>query len=184
MTYTEVEQRAAGFEDQNSKALLIDGCINCIEQCDQILTTVSQDNFTDSAMGSSSIGAHVRHILDRFHCFFAGLAGASIDYDARKRDPQIEQNVEAATFALASVARRIVQLQDASLCNELISVKESVLPSSPAVEISSTLERELMGLITHSIHHLAIIALLAKSFGHQMGSDFGKAPSTIAYERS
>jgi len=184
MTHIEIEQRVAGSEEQNSKLLLIGGCINCIEQCDQILSVVSQENFVDDSKGSSSIGAHIRHILDRFHCFFAGLADASIDYDARKRDREIEKNLEAATFALASVARRIEQLKEPTLGNELICVKESVLPSSPAVEISSTVERELMGLITHSIHHLAIISLLAKSFGHQMGSDFGKAPSTIVYERS
>ena len=184
MTYTEIEQLVAGLEDQDSKSLLIGGCINCIAQCDQILSIISQENFTDDSNGSSSIGAHIRHFLDRFHCFFAGLAGASIDYDARKRDPEIEQNVEAATFALESVARRIEQLQHLPFCNELIGVKESVLSSSPPVEISSTLERELMGLITHSIHHLAIIAPLARSFGHQMDSDFGKAPSTIAYERA
>ena len=69
-------------------------------------------------------------------------------------------------------------------CSELIDVKEFVLLFSPAVEINSTLERKLMGLVTQSIHHLATIALLAKSFGHQMDSDFGKAPSTIVYERT
>lgn len=184
MTYTEIDQRAAGLEEQNSKSLLIGGCINCVDQCDLILSIVSQDNYIDGSNSSSSIGAHIRHILDRFHCFFAGQAGASIDYDARKRDQEIEHNLEAATFALASVARRIEQLGESSIGNELIVVKESVLPSSPAVEISSTVERELMGLITHSIHHLAIISLLAKSFGHQIDSDFGKAPSTIVYERS
>lgn len=184
MTHTEIEPRVEGFEEQNSKSLLIGGCINCVKQCDQILSIVTQEHFIDGAKGNSTIGAHVRHILDRFHCFFAGLADSSIDYDARKRDRQIEQNLEAATFALASVARRIEQLRDSSLGNEPISVKESVLPSSPAVEITSTVERELMGLITHSIHHLAIISLQAKSFGHQLDSDFGKAPSTIAYERA
>jgi hypothetical protein len=163
---------------------LIGGCTNCIAQCDQILSIISQDNFTDDSKGSSSISAHVRHILDRFHCFFAGLACASIDCDARKRDPKIEQNVEAATFVLESVARRIEQLWQLPFCNELIGVKEFVLPSGPEVEITSTLERELVGLITRSIHHLAITALLVKSFGHQLGSDFGKAPSTIVYERT
>lgn len=184
MTYIEIEQRVAGLEDQGSQSLLIAGCINCIKQCDQILSIVSQENYIDGSTSSSSIGAHIRHILDRFHCFLGGLADASIDYDARKRDPQIEQNLEAATFALTSVARRIEQLRGSPCGNALICVQESVLPSSPAVEISSTVERELMGLITHSIHHLAIIALLAKSFGHRMDSDFGKAPSTIAYERA
>lgn len=163
---------------------MIGGCTNCIAQCDQILSIISQDNFTDDSKGSSSISAHVRHILDRLHCFFVGLAGASIDYDARKRDPKIEQNVEVATFVQESVARRIEQLWQLPFCNELIGVKESVLSSGPEVEITSTLERELVGLITRSIHHLAIIALLVKPFGHQLGSDFGKAPSTIVYERT
>jgi len=184
MTQSDIEQRITGLEDQDSKSLLIGGCLNCIAQCDQILSIISQENFTDDSRGGSSIGAHTRHVLDRFHCFFAGLAGASIDYDARKRDPEIEQNVEAATFVLESVARRIEQLRHLPFCNELIGIKESVLPSSPPVEISSTFERELMSLITHSIHHLAIVALLAKSFGYQMDSDFGKAPSTIVYERA
>ena len=161
---------------------MIGGCTNCIAQCDQILSIISQDNFTDDSKGSSSISAHVRHILDRLHCFFVGLAGASIDYDARKRDPKIAQNVEVATFVQESVARRIEQLWQLPFCNELIGVKESVLSSGPEVEITSTLERELVGLITRSIHHLAIIALLVKLFGHQLGSDFGKAPSTIVYE--
>ena len=111
-----------------------------------------------------------------------------MDYDARKRDPEIEQNVEAeaeaAMFALGSVARRIERLHSLPFCSELIGVKESALSSSPAVEINSTLERELMGLIAHSIHHLAIIAMLARSFGHHLDSDFGKAPSTIVYERA
>ncbi len=184
MTHTEIEQRVAGFEEPNSKLLLVGGCMNCIEQCDQILSIVSQENYCDESKGSSSMGAHIRHILDRFHCFFAGLGDASIDYDARKRDREIEQNLEAATFALASVARKIEQMRTSVTSIELISVRESVLPSSPAVEIPSTVERELMGLITHSIHHLAIIALQAKSFGYQIDSDFGKAPSTIVYERA
>ena len=184
MTYTWIEQRVAGLEDQDSKSLLIGGSTNSIAQCKKILSIIYQENFTDDSNGRSSIGAHVQHILDRFYCFFVGLLEASIDYDARKRDPEIKQNVEAAMFALESVARRIEQLESLPFCSELIGVKEFVLPSSPAVEFNSTLERELMGLITHSIHHLAIIALLAKSFGHQMDSDFGKAPSTIVYERT
>jgi hypothetical protein len=108
---------------------LIGGCINCIVQCDQILSTVSQDNFTDDSAGSSSIGAHVRHVLDSFHCFFEGLADPSIDYGARKRDPQIEKNLEAATFVLASVARSIVHRRESPLCKELTLLKEFVLPA-------------------------------------------------------
>jgi len=184
MTYTENQQHPALRENEANQSLLIDGCLNCIAQCDQILSILSQEHYGHDVKGSSSIGAHIRHILDRFHCFFTGQADSSIDYDARKRDQEIEQNLEAARFALASVTRRIDRFREFQGYHEPVLVKESVLPSRPAVEISSTVERELMGLITHSIHHLAIIALLAKSYGHQVDKDFGKAPSTIVYERA
>ncbi len=184
MTHAKIENRVSKLEQDNSGALLVQGCSNCLGQCDQLLKIVSQSVYVDGSKGGSSIGAHVRHVLDRFHCFFSGLPAASINYDARKRDKEIEHNLEAATFSLATVARRIEQLDYMEFSAAQIRVKESVHPFSPVVEIPSTVQRELMGLITHSIHHLAIIALLAKSFGYQMGADFGKAPSTIVYERS
>ncbi len=184
MTQTKIEQQVTGQEAKDSQLLLIDGCINCIRQCDQVLRVVSQENYVDGSKGGASIGAHIRHILDRFHCFFTGLPDASIDYDARKRDREIEQSLGAASFAIATVSRRIERLGNQPIALEFIAVKEAVLPSCPAVEISSTLERELMGLITHSIHHLAIIVMIAKSFGYEIDEDFGKAPSTIAFERA
>ncbi|GJM13589.1 MAG: hypothetical protein DHS20C12_19920 [Pseudohongiella sp.] len=189
MTHTEIQPRVDQLAEQSSeslpsKALLLGGCVNCIDQCNHILGIVSQADYIDDARGSSSIGTHIRHILDRFHCFFLGLPEASIDYDSRKRDPEIEQSIEAALYALESVTKRVERLQQLPFLNESIAVRESALATHPAVEISSTLEREILGLITHSIHHLAIIGLLAKSLGHQVDCDFGKAPSTIAYERA
>ncbi len=184
MTHSKVEQRVAGLADPSSESLLIDGCIQCIEQCEQILGMVSQEVYVGTSRGSSSIAAHIRHILDRFNSFFFGLPAAAIDYDARKRDKEIEHNLEAACFALATIARRVEQFKQTPFAKDLITVKESVLPSCPAVEISSTVEREMMGLITHSIHHLAIIALQAKAFGYPLDDDFGKAASTLVYERA
>jgi hypothetical protein len=184
MTDTEVEHRVTGIDDQNSESLLISGCINCIAQCDQLLNVISQQDYIASTQGGASIGVHIRHLLDRFHSFFAGLPKAAIDYDERKRDKEIENNPDAAAFALASVLRRIEQLHRQSFADQQITVKEAVLCSSPGLETSSTVEREMLGLITHSIHHLAIIALLAKPFGYHVDSNFGKSPSNIAFERS
>ena len=64
-----------------------------------------------------------------------------------------------------------------------IEVRESVHHESPLAEIPSTFDREIMGLISHSSHHLAIIALIAKSLSFEIDDDFGKAPSTLASER-
>lgn len=161
---------------------LLAGCVRSIEQCGQLLRLISTESYVDSSKGSSSVGAHIRHILDRFHCFLAGMPAGSIDYDARKRDKSIENNLDVAAFALVSVSRRIESMVALDDLETAITVRESVHHQGPAVTMPSTVGRELMGLVTHSIHHLAIIALIVKSYGYEMDSDFGKAASTILYE--
>ena len=158
------------------------GCVRSIEQCGQLLRLISAESYVDSSRGMSSVGAHIRHILDRFHCFLAGMPAGSIDYDARKRDKSIEKNLDVATFALVSVRWRIETMAALDDLGNAITVRESVHHQGPAVTMPSTVGRELMGLVTHSIHHLAIIALIVKSYGYEMDSDFGKAASTILYE--
>ncbi len=106
-----------------------------------------------------------------------------MDYDARARDKSIETNLAAAQFAVVSVSRRIEGQELLTSLNKSIRVREAVYLRGASVEVDSSVERELMGLISHSIHHLAIIALVAKSFGYQLDQDFGKAPSTILFER-
>ncbi len=161
---------------------LLAGCVRSIEQCGQLLRLISTESYVDSSRGTSSVGAHIRHILDRFHCFLAGMPAGSIDYDARKRDKSIENNLDVAAFALVSVSRRIESMVAMDDLETAITVRESVHHQGPAVTMPSTVGRELMGLVTHSIHHLAIIALIVKSYGYEMDSDFGKAASTILYE--
>jgi len=163
-------------------AQLVDGCTHCITQCDVLLKLIKVEDFINSS-GGSSIGAHVRHVLDRFQCLFKGLPSGHIDYDARKRDHDLETNIEAAAFALASIGKRIETLGRDGFGAVPLHVQESVFHEGPSVTTASTLERELMGLITHTTHHLAIIALLIKPLGYVVDDDFGKAPSTILYER-
>lgn len=180
--------------DQNGQEQLVKGCRYCLTQCELLLKIVSAEDFA-LANNDASIGTHVRHVLDRFQCFFNGLATGHIDYDARKRDPAIATSLDAAAFALASIARRVEALAsdtgnnsvdissaDNNCAGNGLSVQESVHLPGPAVIVGSTVERELMGLITHTTHHLAIIAMLVKQMGYVVDKDFGKAPATIRYE--
>lgn len=173
-------------QDVSSSAgdLLLKGCLHCMQQCDDLVNSLSADDYANSYEGSSSIGSHVRHILDRFQSLFSGLPDVCVDYDVRKRDKAIESSTDSARFAIASVSRRIQELDLIELSGQSISVRETVYHRGDPIEISSTLQRELMGLVTHSIHHLAIISMLAKQCGHPLDQSFGKAPSTLVYERS
>ena len=162
---------------------LREGCHFCLDQCEQLLKVLSEEDYANSAE-MSSIGAHVRHILERFQCFLAGLNEGRIDYDARKRDHSLETNPEAAVFALTTVSRRIEELGLNEHAGQELNIRESVHPQLAPALASSSVEREMVSLISHSIHHLAIIAMLARPLGYQFDSDFGKAPSTIIYEQS
>jgi uncharacterized damage-inducible protein DinB len=173
-----------GADISSDASQLIHGCMYCVDQCDQLLRMISQSIYVNSTENSSSVGAHIRHILDRYQSFFNGIPEGVINYDARKQDKSIESNLEAANFALSSLSRRIEALDLAENLGRGVTVCESVHHERPSVSIPSTVDRELMELVNHSTHHLAIIALLVKPFGFIVGSDFGKAPSTIVHERS
>lgn len=163
---------------------LVEGCLRCIGQCGELLDRLPPEAYArPGADGASSIGAHLRHLLDRFHCFFAGLDGACVDYDDRRRDPAVEAGPDAARSALAAVARRLEGLDLAAVEREPMAVRETAHPLGPLVEASSTVGRELMGLVTHSTHHLAIMTAIARRQGFAVDRDIGKAPSTLIRER-
>ena len=160
---------------------LIDGCIDCVDQCGELLDGMPREVFASSGEGISSIGAHLRHIVDRYQCFFNGLGAGCIDYDDRKRGTSVETDVQAAAAALAATRDRFEEL-DPGACGAEIPVRELVHYHGEPTTATSTFDRELMGLITHSIHHLAIIAMIAHSTGFPVPPNLGKAPSTIAAE--
>ncbi|MBL4821344.1 MAG: DinB family protein [Gammaproteobacteria bacterium] len=161
---------------------LISACEKCIEQCDEVLEPIPESVFIRSFQSNSPIGSHVRHVIERFDCFFNGCSGGTINYDQRKRDRKLEQSLSNARAALAAIRRSLSQL--GSSRNTSLVVVESVNENCAPVAVDSTLERELMGLVSHTTHHLAIIGLLVKAQGYRLSADFGKAPSTLIYERN
>ena len=161
---------------------LIEGCISSIDQCLGVIHTATADIYQTSLQGNSSIGSHIRHIIDRFNCFIDGVAIGTVDYDQRNRDPSLELNRKAASDALAAIKEKLVT--DTSLFSNDLSVIESVDAGCDSVKVSSSIERELMGLVSHTIHHLAIIAMLLRTQGCDVGDVVGKAPSTLKFENS
>ncbi len=173
------ESRAgASAGSRASTARLMEGCLACVRQCDELLLGMPNEVFTARSGNDSSIGVHMRHIVDRYQCFFNGLETGCIDYDDRRRGTRVETEVRMAAGAIAETRGRFRQLGLDERGKE-IAVSELVHYDGGPTRVTSTLDRELMGLITHSIHHLAIIALLAGASGHPVPSNLGKAPSTI-----
>ena len=162
--------------------ILRTACCQCLDQCLEVVQELPEEAYRREQSTGSSIGTHMRHIIERISCVLEGLTGGRVDYDQRDRDITLETSPEAATLALRGIQRTLLILEVDS--GATLEVAETVHADSPVVAVPSTLDRELMSLVSHTVHHLAIISLLSTSAGYPLAIDIGKAPSTLLYERN
>ena len=126
-------------------------------------------------------GAHLRHVLEFYQCFLDGLEKSHIDYDARRRDENVENSRAAAASAILSIIRSLET--SAALRGQFI-VWVRMEDSDRGVRepfMESSISRELQVLSSHTIHHFALIAMTLRMHGVEMDPDFGMAPSTLRY---
>jgi len=132
-------------------------------------------------LATSTIGAHVRHVLDCCACLADGLAAKRVDYDRRRRDPSIETDPEAAARRLRELAERLAApaLADPGA----LEVRAEVPAGAPddACWTPSSVGRELTHVLSHTVHHYALIATLMRHFDVEPEEGFGVAPSTLLY---
>lgn len=134
-----------------------------------------------------SVGGHTRHILDHYCKLLNSLASnvLEIDYDSRERGTAVETNRQQAIDsirdninALRSLIPRVDILEHAVVTR---FIADGALRTE--AQAHSTVERELIFVGHHAVHHIAMIKLMLIQHGYSVSRDVGKAPSTIAYER-
>jgi hypothetical protein len=134
--------------------------------------------------GGSPVGAHFRHVFDHYQAFIDGLPALRVDYDARERDTRIEQDAARAGHTARKLAGSITDIATGDLDSPIqVSANLLVEGESTIDWTASTVQRELMYLLSHTVHHYAIIRLLAAQLGVTLDDEFGVAPSTLAYRR-
>lgn len=135
-------------------------------------------------LAHSGVGGHLRHVHDYYRCFLRGLGAGRVDYDNRERDERFESDLE---YALAGVEMTLERLQrlDANAGDLPLEVKMDAEPGEDegAIWSRSTLRRELRFLLSHTIHHYALIRLLLAAQGVECDESFGVAPSTLEHWR-
>lgn len=126
---------------------------------------------------SGSIGAHVRHCLDHVRALVSLTGAAEMSYDARLRGTTVETDPFAA---VEEIDRLCLELEDidARRMNDRIRLRSLAERNGPAVQLETTVGRELAFVIQHTIHHAAIIGVLLDQVGVRVARDFGYAPST------
>lgn len=164
---------------------LIEALIDVLQQEQKLLAELTDEVFGQPGTGAfeSSIGTHLRHNLDHFSSFFAGLRAGQIDYEQRRRDDRIAHSVD---HARAEVARQLVALQTLrEQPDQPIRVRAELDDGDEEARVwlDSSLGRELQFLLGHTVHHHAIMAILLSHQGIDLPAGFGVAPSTQRHER-
>lgn len=171
-------ERTGGVHQDLSRALL-----GCVEQIETVLAIFLDpgERGNDRLYDESRVGAHLRHILDHFANVLAGARGELIDYDRRTRGSAVERDPRCAQRALRVLRRELSELPQSA--TPVIVRTEIDCEVSRSVTVESTLERELIYLLNHSIHHLAYIKLTLVQHGFHLPDTVGLAPATASHER-
>lgn len=175
------------------------GNLVLLDQGLRLLEGLTDDQFGTPVGGRSPVGAQYRHVLEHYTCLLEGVEGGSVDYDSRAREEELERSVAAASARTREVAERVAALAQLPLSQplrvHLAACADSPDPSatvpeacddgdgtSPASEwYGSTLGRELLFVLSHTVHHFALIRFLLEAQDCTCEEDFGTAPSTIAH---
>jgi hypothetical protein len=144
-----------------------------------VLVRLGQQSYTHfNIKGRASVGQHVRHTLEFYQCLFE--ANGVVNYDKRRRDILIESSPDHAVAILNGLITIIEEVESGSplqLHAEMPSVAEQPLV------VGSSLSRELLYVLEHSIHHMALIRILImdQDPDFELDDSFGVAYSTLAY---
>jgi hypothetical protein len=150
-----------------------------LDELDSLLSEVAPDVYCArfATNVSGTIGEHVRHCLDHVSALVAADPSTTLSYDRRHRGTAVETDPAEALLQILQLKSALEAWSTRSL-DEPIRVASMISPSGDAVTGWSTLARELAFVVSHTIHHQAIIGVLLAIHGHAVAERFGHSPST------
>ncbi len=155
--------------------------LRLLEQGRELIATLPDPAFAPSGAAGKPVGPHFRHVFEHYSCFLDGLADDRIDYDSRAREAGLENSRVIAGERIRELVAGLAALDGSDLDRAVQARLESGLGGDDEQWSQTTLRRELHFLLSHTVHHYALIGLLLTQHGIDSGSEFGVAPSTLKY---
>ncbi len=138
---------------------------------------LSTEIFTFSSPGHSSVGAHMRHILNFFECMLDGVASGDINFIARNRNKKFETSKKDCLQYLNSLMDK---LNTVNLSEEYTFKITDDLGFGEQVTVWN-FDALLGFLVSHTTHHFALIASTLAVQDFDLGLlpvGFGMNPTT------
>jgi len=134
-------------------------------------------------LSGNSVGKHMRHIIEFFDLLVNHFEDATLNYDNRRHDAELEANPAALDDKIGTIKDKLSSL---TYDKDIWLEASYNTHSSDPEQIKSSFKRELAYNIEHAVHHMAIIkiAVLAIFPKIELPENFGVAYSTIRYKQS
>ena len=156
--------------------------VTVLRQLADVIRAMSDEQYRRMPVGvvSSNVGGHVRHCLDHVEALLAGIEEGELSYDHRRRGTEVETSRDAALDVIRRQERQMLAFPPHSERRPL-RLSAMVSSSLPPTEVQTTVGRELAFVLSHTVHHNALIAVMALTLGVPVPDRFGYAPSTITH---
>lgn len=131
-------------------------------------------------LSSSTVGQHVRHIIEMFQCLETGYETGVVNYENRKRDRAVETNSELALSLLQEILGGLSKPDKPLLLEGAYDEEASSLMQFP-----TNYYREIVYNLEHTIHHMALIRVGLKELkGLDMPASYGVASATVKHRKA
>ncbi|REE82208.1 DinB family protein [Lutibacter oceani] len=144
----------------------------------QLLQYISDEDYSNTSIAPyySSIGSHMRHILDVFDCIFEGLPVNEINLINRKRNLQSENYTKYGLEYFNETLLKLNSLKNQDF-NKIIKVSDDL--GLGIITANYTLAGVLIQAHSHAIHHFASVGYVISQLGIELpDDDFGFNPTT------
>lgn len=163
-----------------------DALVQVLRQIESLLIAISPEQYVQNPVGpvKSAVAPHVRHALDHVNAWLIASRTGTLDYDARQRNTDIERSPAAA---LARVREQVRDLQSltpdtSTEVSPLWTLLAQVTEGGTPLHFATSPARELAFVLSHTIHHNAILSIMTRQLGITPPDKFGYAPATLTYE--
>ncbi|MCF6296132.1 MAG: DinB family protein [Flavobacteriaceae bacterium] len=157
--------------------VIIQSNLKTLQKTRALLSILTNEELSNTTVAPyySSIGSHIRHVLDFYECVLNIDCDKRIDLTARKRNNDVETNCEIALQYLNVIIDRLNGF-DCDIEEKVIVIDDLGLGKT---EIQYTLGAIFAQANSHAIHHYAIINYILDRLGIVLqDEDFGYNPTT------
>lgn len=157
---------------------MINAIVNNLDRGVKLLNSIDDAQYSDVSVAPyfSSIGGHMRHVLDVFDCIFEGLETKKVDLAARKRNELSEQKIAFGLNYFNEVITKLNTLNNIDL-DQIVEVQDDL--GLGVVVQNYTLGSALIQAHSHAIHHFASLGYLVNQLDIALpDNNFGYNPTT------